>query len=297
MTWSVDGKVALVTGAARGIGAALARRLAARGARVALVGLEPERLAALADEIGPAHTWIECDVTNQGALDRAAAHAVRTLGGIDIVVANAGFATFGTAATTPVDALARVIDVNLTGVIRTVKATLDAISAARGYYLVVASAASFSPMPGLATYAASKSGVEQFANAFRYEVMGRGIDVGSAHPCWIDTDLVRDARSDLPSFTSTLARFPPPFSTITSVDACADALVRAIERRQRKVYVPRSLALFALLRDVLVVPPFDLVLRREARRGVAALEQEAAKVGRPFGAHSAETTGDRKAPA
>ena len=58
----------------------------------------------------------------------------------------------------------------------------------------------------------------------------------SAHPCWIDTDLVRDARSDLPSFTSTLARFPPPFSTITSVDACADALVRAIERQQRKVY-------------------------------------------------------------
>ena len=74
---SLAGRSVLITGAARGIGAELARRSAARGARVALVGLEPERLAAVADELGPEHLWVEADVTDPEALKAAVRRAVR----------------------------------------------------------------------------------------------------------------------------------------------------------------------------------------------------------------------------
>src|SRR4051794_29421994 len=81
----LSGRVVLITGAARGIGAHTARVVAARGARVALVGLEPERLSALADELGPGHVWFACDVTDQAAVDAAIAGTVERLGGIDVV--------------------------------------------------------------------------------------------------------------------------------------------------------------------------------------------------------------------
>ena len=83
MSWTLQGKVAFITGAARGIGAGVARRLAARGVRVALSGLEADRLAALANELGQGHVWFECDVTSQQALDAAVAHVTRELGRID----------------------------------------------------------------------------------------------------------------------------------------------------------------------------------------------------------------------
>src|SRR3954471_8785140 len=111
----ISGKVVLVTGPARGIGEETARQLAARGARLSLVGMEPERLAALAAELGPGPAWFECDGTRQAALDGAVAGTVQALGGIDVVVANAGIASNGTVAVTPVDALVRTIEVNLIG--------------------------------------------------------------------------------------------------------------------------------------------------------------------------------------
>ena len=118
----------LITGPARGIGEETARALAARGARLSLVGLEPERLAALAAELGDGHVWFECDVTEQAALERAAEGTVEALGGIDVVIANAGIASNRTVAVGPVDALVRTIEVNLVGVVRTVCATLPHVT-------------------------------------------------------------------------------------------------------------------------------------------------------------------------
>jgi NAD(P)-dependent dehydrogenase (short-subunit alcohol dehydrogenase family) len=286
---SVSGKTAFVTGPARGIGAEVARRLAARGARVALAGLEPARLADLARELGPQHAWFECDVTDQAALDRAAAGAVERLGGIDIVVANAGIATNGTVAVTPVEALTRVIDVNLAGVVRTIKTTLPHVAARRGYFLIVSSAAAFGAMPGLAVYAATKSAVEQFGNALRYELADRGVAVGIAHPSWIDTDLVRDVQRDLQTFNDTLRRLPGPLGRVTSLADCGAALVDAIEHRKPRIYVPRGLSVFALLRHLLATPPFDAVVRKHAAKMVPAFEREVAALGRPFGQNSVET--------
>jgi NAD(P)-dependent dehydrogenase (short-subunit alcohol dehydrogenase family) len=118
------GKNVLVTGAARGIGAATARDLAGRGARLALVGLEPDLLAALATELGcvqrpgDRHLWIEADVTDSAALQAATVQAVAALGGLDVVVANAGIASFGPVRSIDPEAFAKTVDVNLTGVFR-----------------------------------------------------------------------------------------------------------------------------------------------------------------------------------
>ncbi|HEX8189553.1 MAG TPA: SDR family NAD(P)-dependent oxidoreductase, partial [Pyrinomonadaceae bacterium] len=184
MRYEIRDKVVLITGPARGIGAETARQLAARGARLSLVGLEPELLAALAAELGGGHVWFECDVTDQSALERAVAGTVEAAGGIDVDVANAGVASNGTVAVGPVEALVRTIDVNLTGVVRTVSATLPHVTERRGYYLLVSSAAALAPYPGISAYAAAKSGVEQFGNVLRLELAHRGVGVGVAHPSW-----------------------------------------------------------------------------------------------------------------
>jgi NAD(P)-dependent dehydrogenase (short-subunit alcohol dehydrogenase family) len=283
---SLEGKTVLVTGAARGIGAHTARLAAARGARVALVGLEPERLRGLCEELGEPHTWAECDVTDQAGLDAAVAQTVHTFGGIDVVVANAGIANMGTVAVSPVEALTRTIDVNLGGVVRTASATLPHLTASRGYLLLISSAAAFTVLPGMAAYCASKAGVEQFGNALRLEVAHLGVGVGTAHPIWVDTDLVRDVRRDLLTFGQTLKRLPWPLNTYTSVEACAAAILRGIEARRRRIYVPRSIALVQALRTVVLSPLGDAALRRNARTAVPVMEAEVRALGRAFGEHS-----------
>ncbi|MDQ1559838.1 MAG: hypothetical protein QOD32_2898 [Pyrinomonadaceae bacterium] len=292
MKHGVSDQVVLITGAARGIGAETARMLAARGARLSLVGLEPARLAALAAELGGdgRHVWFECDVTEQASLERAVNATLEALGSIDVVVANAGIASNCMVAAGSVDALVRTIEVNLSGVIRTVSATLPHVTAARGYYLLVSSAAALAPLPGLSAYAAAKSGVEQFGNVLRLEVAHKGVGVGVAHPSWIDTDMVRDARHDLKSFDEILAALPWPFGSVTPVKTCAAAFVKAIAGRKRKVYVPGSLAPFSALRYLFASPLSDYVIGRHARRLVPQAEREAQSLKRAFGLNSVETT-------
>ncbi|AXO38199.1 SDR family oxidoreductase [Micromonospora sp. B006] len=277
------GKVVLVTGAARGIGAHTARLAAARGARLALVGLEPARLAALAAELGPGHVWFAADVTDQAALAAAVDGTVETLGGIDAVVANAGVANRGTIAVGDVEALVRTVEVNLIGVMRTAAATVPALVDRGGYLLIVSSAAAFAALPGMAAYCASKAGVEQFGNAVRLELAHRGVAVGTAHPSWVDTDLVREARADLPAFETALAKLPWPLRRTTTVIECAEAFVRAIERRSRRVYVPRAVAGVQAVRSVLVSPLADRLVGRTARATVPLIEEQARALGRGFG--------------
>src|SRR3712207_511672 len=164
---SLAGRSVLITGAARGIGAELARRAAARGARVALVGLEPAELARVADELGPEHLWVEADVTDPEALEAAVRRTVDTFGGLDVVVANAGIAPLTTVMTSSAHALARTIEVNLIGAMLTVHAALPFIAQRRGHVQIIASAASFTVLPGMSAYCASKAGVERFGDALR----------------------------------------------------------------------------------------------------------------------------------
>jgi NAD(P)-dependent dehydrogenase (short-subunit alcohol dehydrogenase family) len=286
MASSLANKVVLITGAARGIGAGTARRLAARGAWVSLVGREPELLAQVAAELGPGHVWYEADVTDQASLDRAVAETVRALGGIDVVFANAGIASNGTVAVTPVDALVRTIEVNLIGVVRTISATLPHVTARRGYYLLMSSASALAPLPAMAPYSASKIAVEQYGSALRMEVAHKGVDVGVAHPSWIDTDLVRDQQRELNAFNETLRTLPGPFGKVTPLAECVDALVDGMERRRRKVFVPRSLAPFSAIRQFFTSPLAERATLRNAARMVPRLEAEILALGRAFGEHS-----------
>jgi short-subunit dehydrogenase len=283
---SSHSKRVLITGAARGIGAETARQLAAQGATLALVGLEADRLAALAKELGPQHCWAECDVTCQESIQGAVGKALAHLGGLDVVIANAGIASNGTVAISPVEALVKTVEVNLVGVIRTVSATLPALTASQGYVLLVSSAAALKSMPGTSAYAASKAGVDHFANALRLEVAHKGVDVGVVYPAWIDTDLVRDQRRELASFNDAIKELPWPFNVVTSVPDCAEALVRAVHRRQRKTYVPSALAPVGAVRQLFMSPLWEFFVKRKARTAVPKVEAEVQAIGRSFGASS-----------
>lgn len=283
---SLQGKRVLITGAARGIGAETARQLAARGACVALVGLEAEKLKELAAELGSSHCWAECDVTDKDSMAAAVEKSIAVLGGLDAVVANAGIASNGTVAISPVEALVKTVEVNLIGVIHTVSATLPAITASRGYYLIVSSAAALKSMPGTSAYAASKMGVDHFASAFRLEVAHKGVAVGVVYPAWVDTDIVRDQQRDIASFEEARRKLPWPFSVMTSVEDCASAFVDAIAQRRRKSYVPKALAPVGAVRQLFMSPVWEFFLKREARTAIPKVEKEVQALGRSFGASS-----------
>ena len=284
---SLAGRAVLVTGAARGIGAELARRVAARGARVALVGLEPELLARVAADLGPEHLWVECDVTDAAALQAAVARTVDTFGGLDAVVANAGIGPLTTVMTGSAHALARTVEVNLTGSMLTAHATLPALARSRGHLLLVSSAAAFGVLPGMSAYCASKAGLERFGDALRLEVAHRGITVASAHPTWIDTDLVRDLDEALPAFAAGRRQLPGPLGATTPVAVCAEALADNLETRGRRVFVPRGVGALSALRQVLGSALAERAALRLAATRVPQLEREiAALQGREFGRSS-----------
>jgi hypothetical protein len=140
-------------------------------------------------------------------------------------------------------------------------------------------------MPGMAAYCASKAGVEQFGNVIRLELRHRGVAVGTAHMSFVDTDLVRDVQEDLPEFRETLHKLPRPLGTLTSVEACARAFVDAIERRRRKVYVPRAVGAVQTLRSLVLSPLSDAIVGRGARTGVPKMEEQVRALGRAFGRH------------
>jgi NAD(P)-dependent dehydrogenase (short-subunit alcohol dehydrogenase family) len=176
--WTVRGKTVFITGAARGLGAETARRVAARGANVALVGLEPEELQRVARQCGKNAAWFECDVTDNDALARAVGGTVKRFGGIDVCVANAGIAPMGMVRSTDPEAFERTIEINLLGVWRTVRACLPQVIEHKGYVLVIASLAAAVHGPGMAAYSASKAGAEAFADSLRVEVKNLGVEVG-----------------------------------------------------------------------------------------------------------------------
>jgi NAD(P)-dependent dehydrogenase (short-subunit alcohol dehydrogenase family) len=263
MTRNLAGQVAVVTGAARGLGAALARELSARGARIALVGLEPERLAHVAASLPgpPGSSHWHADVTDAPAMAGVAEEVTARYRAVDIVVANAGVGLGGTFEEADEETWRRVIEVNLIGSATTCRAFLPALRYSRGYFLQIASLAAMAAAPMMTAYCASKSGAEAFAHSLRAELAPAGVRVGVAYLSWTDTDIVRAADED-ETAREVRRRLPGPIGRTYPLAPAAARLATGIERRAAHIYAPPWLRTTQALRGAL--PPLITAVARRA---------------------------------
>ncbi|MFE9582923.1 SDR family NAD(P)-dependent oxidoreductase [Nocardia sp. NPDC006044] len=268
---SVAGRKVLITGAARGIGAALARQLYAGGAQVALLGLEGELLGEVARECGDA-PWRYCDVGDREQVDRVVTTLVEELGGLDVVVANAGVARQLPLIGGDPAVMEQTLAVNVLGVYYTLRAAGPHISHPNGYALVVSSLAAAVNLPLVGAYSASKAAVEALGNTLRIELKHTGAKVGVAYFAELDTDMTSRG------FGTTAARAIIGRSTVSGVaplGPAIDSVEKAIARRRRQVVSPWWVA---------VVLPFqpiaqcviEIALRRGVRRALEIARNEEA---------------------
>jgi NAD(P)-dependent dehydrogenase (short-subunit alcohol dehydrogenase family) len=233
----VAGQAALITGAAKGIGAATAERLVERGVRVALIDVDAEGLAELAAKLGANAVWFEADVTVPEQLEAAMTGTVEAFGRLDVCVANAGIAEIGTAATMDPAAFERVIEVNLLGVWRTVRAALPHLVASGGYVVCVSSIAAALHLPLMGPYSASKAAVEAFANVLRTELAPDGVGVGVAYFSFVDTELVRKGFAD-PVVAALRQRAGRLLHDPLPLDRAAEVFAAGIAKRKTRIVYP-----------------------------------------------------------
>jgi NAD(P)-dependent dehydrogenase (short-subunit alcohol dehydrogenase family) len=284
---SVTGKVALITGGANGVGAEVARRLHAKGAKLVLTDLDDGKLKEVAAALGEEGVLtVVADVRDLAAMEAAVAKGVERFGGIDIVMANAGIATYGSVLQVDPEAFRTLIGVNVVGVFNTVRAALQSVIDRRGYVLIVSSLAAFAAAPGMAPYDAAKAAVEHFANSLRLELSHLGVDVGSAHMSWIDTPLVRDSKVDMPAFNEMLNSLPGPLKKTTSVGKCGEAFVAGIEGRKSRIYCPGWVGLFRWLKPLLSSRIGEALTRKTAPSLLPKMDAEVAALGRSMSART-----------
>ncbi|MCW2613449.1 MAG: Short chain dehydrogenase [Frankiales bacterium] len=281
MSRDVQGQVVVVTGAARGLGAELSRQLTARGARVALLGLEAAELAQVSASLPGSACW-EVDVTDGAALTAVAAQVVGHFGRVDVVVVNAGIGAGGSLLLAEPESYDRVVEVNLMGSIRTVRAFLPALVDSRGYVLQVASLAALLPVPLMSAYCASKSAVEAFAHALRVELAHRGVRVGVAYLSWTDTDMVRGADAT-PGLGEFRAKLPGLFGKTYPLVPVVSRIADGIGRRSVHVYAQPWLRALPLFRGI-VPSVVALTQSGQVAQAEAALERGGAAATRPVGA-------------
>lgn len=256
------GQRVLITGAARGIGAALAERLASHGARLALVGLEPEIMAAAAERCGEGTFVAECDVSDSDQVKQAVDAAAEALGGLDVVVANAGIATGGPLRAQDLRSWERVIEVNLLGVMYTDRAALTHLERSGGYVLNIASTAAVLRGPGMTAYCAAKAGVEALSDCLRIEMMPLGVAVGVAYFLFLDTDMVNDSEREMPMLQRAKAEMPRFLGRTYPLPPAIDEIVAAIAGRRRRIAYPRWFLKTLALRQLVASP---LAERRAAK--------------------------------
>ncbi|CNF78091.1 short-chain alcohol dehydrogenase [Mycobacterium tuberculosis] len=261
---TLAGRRVLITGAARGIGAALAARLHERGARVALAGLEPDLLGAVAAGCGSAPWWT-CDVTDRDRVEEVAGLAVRELGGLDVVVANAGVAAQMPVIGGDPSVMEQSLRVNVLGVYNTLRAAGPHISHERGYALAVASLAAAVHAPLLGAYSASKAAVEALGNTLRAELRPWGAKAGVAYFAELDTDMTRRGfGTEAAAAMTNSGRASSLVSAVTPLKVGIDALERGIARRSKRVVAPRWVGGVLPVR-MLAQPVVDAAAQRRLR--------------------------------
>jgi NAD(P)-dependent dehydrogenase (short-subunit alcohol dehydrogenase family) len=276
---SLAGKRVVITGAARGIGAALAEKLASSGARLALVGLEPEILAVVAERCGEGTFVANCDVSDFDQVTVAIDAAAEALGGIDVVVANAGIAAGGPVRSQDLRSWERVIEINLIGVMYTDRAALPHLERSHGYLLNIASSAAAIRPPGLSAYCAAKAGVEALSDCLRVEAQPFGVQVGVAYFLFLDTDMVRDAEREMPRLEQTKSEMPKVFSRTYPLAPAIDEIVAAIAERRRRVSYPKWFLKLLPLRQLFASSWLERMSARRAGDAIGEYEKLVAERG------------------
>lgn len=263
-----SGQVVLITGAAGGIGAAVAEALHRRGASLVLVDVVSSDLDGVAAALGKDRVvFAYADVTQREQLDAAVATALATFGRLDVVLANAGISSGAQASTirSAEDGIfEKVLGVNLLGVWNTVRAVLPHVVECGGYILLTSS--TYAYLNGLANapYAASKAGVEQLGRALRTELAGTDATAGVLYPGWVSTPIADVAFGGDDIATALVAKaFPTPLRRPISTNKLARGVVRGIERRAPRIQVPGRWIPISLLRGI-VNPISDAMLGRNA---------------------------------
>lgn len=237
-------RVVLVTGASSGIGRALATEYIRRGARVALLARRKDRIEELARSLGPNALAVAADVCVDGDLERAVQEVLAAFGRLDVVVANAGFSVNGPLEGLSVDDYRRQFETNVFGMLRTVKATMSAVRAARGSYALVGSVSGFVSVPGYTAYSMSKYAVRALAEGLDLELRPHGVSVTHVAPGFVESEIravdnggrYREGRAD-----------PVPSFMVVPSEQAAREIATAIDDRKSEAVITRHGRVFASL--------------------------------------------------
>lgn len=228
------GSVVLVTGASSGIGEALAREWARRGARLALLARRKDRLDALAAECKVPCVTFECDVNSDEQVDRAVRGTLREFGRIDTVVANAGYGVMGSVERLGLDEFRQQFETNVFGVLRTVKASLEPLRSTRGRLAIVGSVNGYIALPGTAAYAMSKFAVRALCDSLHGELGVDGVSVTHVAPGFVESEIrLKSKRGEVRSDR----KDPIPHIFVMAAPKAAKQIVDAIEARRAEVVI------------------------------------------------------------
>jgi short-subunit dehydrogenase len=226
------GTRALITGASRGIGRALATALAARGAILGLAARDAADLETLATELPGTHHALACDVADATSTEHAIAKFAHGAGGLDLLIANAGIAHYGAFADQPLEDKLRMSQVNWHGTLHTIHFGLPhMLQAGRGHIVIVSSGAGLRAFPQAAVYGATKAAQRAFGEALRHELAGTGVSLTVIYPGEIATGLHDHEKERLPPWYRGGARAAP-------ADALARRVIEAIEDDERALHYP-----------------------------------------------------------
>ncbi|HET8949677.1 MAG TPA: SDR family oxidoreductase [Solirubrobacteraceae bacterium] len=247
------GTRAVVTGASKGIGRALAEALAARGAAVGLVARSADELAELAAALGPRAVALPCDVGDAAAVTAAVERFVAEAGGLELAIANAGIAHYGRFEDQDPELHERMTRVNWLGTVNTARAALPHLRAGGGQLVIVSSGAGLRAFPEAAVYGATKAAQRAFAEALRHELAGSGVSVTTVFPGEIVSSLHEHEKATMPAWYHGDARAAP-------ASELAAAVLRGVEGDRRSVAYPREVRLLAL--NAVAPGLVDRLLRR-----------------------------------
>ena len=252
---------ALITGASRGIGRALAEDLAARGATLGLLARGEAELQQLAESLPGNHVVLPCDVGERAEVEAAFAKFVDEAGGLDLVVANAGVANYGPFTEVPLELAERMTRINWLGTLYTVHAGLPyLLDRAEGHVVVVSSGAGLRSFPWAAVYGATKAAQRMFGEALRHELSGSGVGLTMVYPGEITSSLHDHEKETLPDWYR-------PGKSAPAAEMAA-AIVKGVQADARGVYYPPIVRLLRIVHGV--SPKLGDRMLRTLRGGTAA---------------------------